>query len=157
MDWQAWKTLSEKDQNQEIQGDRRRANYFQFQVLPRQIHYFADFVCNGVFWSHQSRMFGTAPFSKWFNRGFVLNAIDPNVDAWLKALRSFANGDKAPAILDLHSARALTLAQGNAAILKQRTKQWPHQLTGAEYRTIFQRITSAGEQKANPQGATRLR
>lgn len=77
---------------------RRRSRRWKIASSPRpkQIHFLADYVSNGVF--NENVNPNTAPYKAWFDRGFVLSSVDEEADRWLSAVRAFANGDRVTAL-----------------------------------------------------------
>lgn len=144
-DWDDWQKMRDQDdagvkakaRGQNAKDDRCKS-YIKYDLRPRQIHYFADFISNAVY--QKNKICDSPTFQDWFARGFRFDATDPYCDAWLSALRGYSNGDRCGALLGMHKDDATKANSANTAIFKERTAHWPGELSGEEYRALFQRI-----------------
>lgn len=143
-----WRKLSESMQIQRCvccklaDWDSRAFRSFDssYDVMPRHVHYFADYLCNFVLRRELNQFVGLAPFKSWLEKGFLLNAKDQPIDHWLDSMRMFANGDKVEALANLRLNQALTLPGRESSIIKDRTKQWKDRLSGDDMRALFKRF-----------------
>lgn len=104
---------------------------------PRQIHFLADFLSNGIF--NDNIRPSMDPYRIWFDRGFVLSSVDEGADVWLSAVRSFANGDRVGA---LQAIREVSATPGHERtktyhFFRRAATGWPARLTGAELKRLF--------------------
>ena len=120
-------------------NDNKRLNHFRYQVLPRQLHYLADYLANGVFWN--STAVWQNPFNEWFKRGFRLDAQGPTTDAWILSKRLFANGDHVGAISHLDKKCAASDLTASPRFFRRGSKDWSTKLTGDDLRALFRRVT----------------
>lgn len=67
---------------------------------PKQIHFLADFLSNGIF--NESIRPNMDPYRVWFDRGFLLSSATERAGEWLGAVRAFANRDRVGAVKAIH-------------------------------------------------------
>lgn len=137
--WSQWQQI------EEVPNPKRKSNRkfwaMESSPRPKQIHFLADFLSNGIF--NESIRPNMDPYRIWFDRGFLLSSANEKAGEWLGAVRSFANGDRVGALKIVHSIRS-ELSQENdtktAQFFRRSATGWPDALDAADFKRLFYEI-----------------
>ncbi len=104
---------------------------------PKQIHYLADYLANRLF--QGSIQPNSAPFGKWFDRGFLLSSADEHAGSWIGASRAFANGNRVEAIRNagVICADPQHRETKTSSFFRRAAREWAKSLTGNDFRELF--------------------
>lgn len=108
---------------------------------PKQIHFLADFVSNGIF--NQSIRPNIDPFRVWFDRGFLLSSANEKAGEWLEAVRSFANGDRVAAFSAVNRILRKDDADRTSKtfqFFRRSATGWPDQLRAEDLQRLFSEV-----------------
>ena len=132
--WSQW-------QMSNVADDRKRSNRrfwaIESSPRPKQIHFLADLISNGIF-NGQIRP-NMDPYRIWFDRGFVLSSAEEVADEWLAAVRAFANGDRVLAIQKVGDICRRDEHKGTRTyqFFRRSATGWPEQLSDGDLRRLF--------------------
>lgn len=142
--WVAWDALQD--------AKRRSKRYWVFKNSPRpkQIHYLADYLANGIF-NGQVRA-NQDPYRKWYDRGFLLSSVDERADSWITAVRAFANGNRIEAMLE--AGRICAAPQHcetkTFQFFRRSARGWLAGVAGSDLRELFHRIGKGMTEPGGP-------
>lgn len=138
LNWSQW---ADWDTRPAPKPRNKRFWYFKNSPRPKQIHYLADLLANGIF--NEQALETQKPYSQWFDRGFLLsNVAEGCADMWIRAARAFANGDRVAAMLEADRICAVPGHRKTETFrfFQQSARSWTGMLSGTELRELFQAI-----------------
>ncbi len=107
---------------------------------PKQIHFLADFLSNGIF--NESIRPNMDPYRIWFDRGFLLSSASEKAGEWLEAVRAFANGDRVAAFTSVSRivGKDLDRTSKTYQFFRRCATGWPDQLGAEDLQRLFSEI-----------------
>lgn len=134
LSWSWWQMSNVADDRKRW---KRRFWAIESSPRPKQIHFLADLISNGIF-NGQIRL-NMDPYRIWFDRGFVLSSAKEAADEWLAAVRAFANGDRVLAIQKVGDICRQDEHKGTRTyqFFRRSATGWPEQLSDGDLRRLF--------------------